>query len=116
MENKNEKIELLYNTREYIENVINAIEKMTDNFYKEENKEGCNLVARISEGLEWIIKALRLTNDIINLNDILDEMTEKFNDIVEALENEDYILVADIFKYEIKVLLENIKEELLKVN
>lgn len=116
MESKNEKIELLCNIREYIENVINAIEKMTDNFYKEENKEGCNLIASISDGLEWIIKALKLTNDIINLNEVLDEMTERFSEVVEALENEDYILVADIFKYEIKVLLENIKVELLKVN
>ena len=55
-----------------------------------------------------IFKGLDITSDIFDSNDIATNILEQFTEIVSAMENEDYILVADMLNYEVKPLLEEL--------
>lgn len=42
------------------------------------------------------------------------ELTEKFSEVIEAMENEDYILVGDLFQYEVYPIIENYENVISK--
>lgn len=108
----NEKIEVIQSVNEYIGKLINGIEKMIDKFYEGLDKEGCEILSFVSEGLEWTIKALELCEEEINTKDELEKLIESFGEAVNGLENDDYILVGDIFSYEVIPALNDIKNKL----
>ena len=112
MNSLNEKKEVLKSIRDGIENINLYIDGIVNKFYEGDEKIACEGLAFVSEELGWVFKGLELTNDIVNTNEINNNIIEHFNVIVESLENEDYILVADIFNYEIKPLLENLIKEI----
>ena len=85
--------------------------------YEGDDKIAFEGLAFISEELTWIFKGLELTNDIVNMESLNNNIIEHFSIIVESLENEDYILIADILNYEISPLLNdliNLIEESIK--
>lgn len=108
-----EKYEVLNTAYEYIGKLVSGIDEMNNKFYAGNENSGCEMLALISEGLEWLMNALDLLNDNVDTCGERSEIKEKANEVVEALENEDYILVADIFNYEINPNLNNIN---LKLN
>lgn len=109
----NEKIEIIQSVYEYIGRLINGIEIMINKFYEGADKEGCEILSFASEGLEWTIKALELCEEDINTKTELETLLQSFVEAVNALENDDYILVADIFSYEVVPVLNNIKNKLI---
>lgn len=108
MNNLNEKKEVLKSIRDGIENINLYIDGIANKFYEGHEKIACEGLAFVSEELGWVFKGLELTSDVLNTDKINNIIIEHFNVIVEGLENEDYILVADIFNYEVKPLLENL--------
>lgn len=108
----NEKIEVLGSIYEYIGKLIDGIEKMANKFYEGYDKEGCEILSFASEGLEWVIKALEIFKNEINTENQQKALVENFTEINNGLENEDYILVADIFNYEITPLLKAIRKNI----
>lgn len=108
----NEKAEVIQSVYEYVGKLIDGIEKMVNKFYEGADKEGCEMLSFASEGLEWTVKALELCEDEINMKVELKNLVGIFNNAVEGLENEDYILVADIFSYEVNPILNTIKRVL----
>ena len=107
----NEKIEIIQSVYEYMGKLIDGIEKMIDKFYEGLDKEGCEILSFASEGLEWTIKALELCEDEINTKVELEKLIQIFGEAVNGLENDDYILVADIFSYEVIPVLNDIKKK-----
>lgn len=117
MNNKDKKINLLKTMVESIENINLYIEAIVNKLYEGDDKIAFEGLAFISEELTWIFKGLELTNDIVNMGSLNNNIIEHFNIIVESLENEDYILIADILNYEISPLLNdliNLIEESIK--
>ena len=108
MENRQEKIEIIVTLNDYLNKLIPGINDMVNHFY--EGNESFAL-----EKLKWCIRVLNITEDILDLNDEVETLGENFTSIVEALENEDYILVSDLFNYEVKELLENVKVKVEEV-
>ena len=108
MNNKDKKINLLKTMVESIENINLYIEAIVNKLYEGDEKIACEGLAFISEELTWIFKGLELTNDIVNMESLNNTIIEHFNIIVESLENEDYILIADILNYEISPLLNDL--------
>ncbi|MBE6068673.1 MAG: hypothetical protein E7211_13410 [Clostridium lundense] len=110
----NEKVEVLKTASDYIINLKAGIKKAAEYFQTGEEHKGCNLISPITEGLQWLGDAIRLTQDIQNEQISLEDMNEKLNEIVEALENEDFILIGDLFEYELLSIIENIEEKVNK--
>lgn len=62
----------------------------------------------IVEGLEWILEAISGLQAIGQLNEIeIVALTKHFQDLVSALELNDYVLLADVLEYEISPVLNN---------
>lgn len=105
-----EKIELLKTTDDYIINFKSQISKAADCFQSGEDEKGFNMVPSIAEGIGWIVKSLNITKDVLNQDISVDNLNEKLNEIVEAMENQDTILIGDLFQYELIPIVENIEQ------
>lgn len=112
MNYREEKLNLLKTMIEGIENVNLYIDAIANKFYEGDEKIACEGVAFVAEELQWIFKGLDIISDIVNTDKINTNILEQIAIIVEAMENEDYILVGDIFNYEVKPLLEELIENL----
>jgi hypothetical protein len=111
----NEKIDALKTVSEYMVNLINAIEKAVEYFQEGEDRKGCDLIVSITEGIQWMIDALTVTKDIHKQDVKLQDMNDKLSEIVVALENGDFILIGDLFQYELTPILEDIQKNINKV-
>jgi predicted RNA-binding protein with EMAP domain len=110
-----EKFDTLKTVSEYTVNLINGIEKAVEYFQSGEDRKGCELISPITEGIQWMSDALVVTKDIHEQDMNLQDMNEKLSEIVEALENEDYILIGDLFQYELIPLIDDIQKNINKV-
>lgn len=109
---KNEKIEVLQTANEYLYKLKDGILKLVELIQQENEQEAILLIPEISDGMDWIIKVMELTNDV-SQNICLENINEHLEAVLEALDNEDYILLGDIFNYEIVPILDIIHNEVL---
>ncbi|MBV4430571.1 hypothetical protein KM803_04385 [Clostridium tyrobutyricum] len=103
---ENQKIELLRTVKEYINNLRKGITKSAEYFQSGEDEKGFNMVTSIAEGINWIADAIESTRDIVNKNIFLDNLNDKLNQIVEAMENRDTVLIGDLFQYELLPIID----------
>ncbi|MGL5574107.1 MAG: hypothetical protein ACRDCW_00915 [Sarcina sp.] len=106
----NEKIEVLQTANEYLFNLKGGINNLVVLMNEEKEQQACGLIPDVADGIGWTLDVVRLTSDIIGEVEGLNEIDNFLSEIVEALENEDYILVSDLFNYEVLPILENIHE------
>ncbi|NFS27797.1 MULTISPECIES: hypothetical protein [Clostridium] len=111
----NEKFDTLKSVSEYIVNLINGIEKAVEYFQGGEERKGCDLILPITEGIQWMSDALIITKDIHKQDINLQNMNEKLNEIVDALENGDFILSGDLFQYELIPIIQDIQKNINKI-
>lgn len=110
----NEMFDTLKAVSEYMVKLINAIEETVECFQGGEDRKGCELIPPITEGIQWITSALMVTIDIHKQNIDFQNINDKLSEIVEALENGDFILIGDLFKYELTPILEDIQKNINK--
>jgi len=112
MENKREALITAYN---YIDNLKNGIEDLSNAINGGNDEKGIKLIPSISDGLDWLTQVINLTADV-HMGDVsINSLNEKLEEIIEALDNEDYILVGDLFNYEIMPILDEIKSNIGKL-
>lgn len=93
---------------EYIPKLLKAVSNIVYNMQSGNEGEGISLMPNILEGLQWVIEAVHGMQQhgyLINID--IPVMTERLRELQEALEIRDYVLIADIFEYEVSPLLEN---------
>ena len=114
---EDDKIEVLNSVNEYLEILKNGISNMCELIQSGKEKEGINLIPQLADGIGWVIDAVRVTKDVQKKEIDITGLNDYIEESVEALENEDYILVGDLFNYEILPIIEtihgNIKESLV---
>ena len=111
----NDKFETIQMLNEYIIKLINGIVKTVEYFQEGEDKKGCELISPIADGIQWMSDALLATKDLHKQDFKIENMNEKLNEIVNALENEDFILVGDLFQYELLPIIEDIQNKMVNV-
>lgn len=111
----NNEFEILVTANEYIDNLKNGVNKVAHCIEVGNEEEGISLIPLIADGIEWLLKVIDLTKNIHEENIDTTKISGKLCEIVEALENEDYILVGDLFNYEISDILEEIQNNINKV-
>lgn len=109
MDDKNEVLKTAYN---YISKLEDAVDKIVENLDTDRINEGLKLIGELAEGVQWLTQAIILTKDVQKNEISIEELNIKLNEVVGALENKDYILVMDIFNYEIKEYLNELKDKL----
>lgn len=95
------KIEVLETANEYLYNLEKGIEQVTEYIELDKEAKACKLIEDISEGLGWILEVIRLTEEVHKGQLSTTIIENNIGEIVEALENEDYTLVGDLFNYEL---------------
>ncbi|WP_026888257.1 hypothetical protein [Clostridium beijerinckii] len=106
----NNKIEVLETASKYIVNLKMGINKAVEYYQEGRENEACNLIIPITEGMEWLNNAIRLTSEIQKEPISFDVMNGKLVEVLEAFENSDYILVGDLLEYEIMPIIQRIEE------
>lgn len=104
MENK---IEVLKTASEYIEKLKEAILTVSKHLQGSQYQNGLNMIPSIADGLNWLTAVIENTGDVLKSEISINEINDKLNEIVEALESQDNILVGDLFEYELLPILEN---------
>lgn len=111
----NEQIEALITANDYLNNLECGIKQLVKAFEEQDDNKGCSLIPLIADGIKWVIDVVELTrNSQPNPVDV-SMIDEKLDEVVDAIENEDYILVGDLFNYEILPIIEGIHEDIKKI-
>lgn len=68
-------------------------------------------IMNLAEGIQWLlsVEQLMLANNY-KIKSRINEANDYLKDINEALENEDYVQVADLFEYEIHEIFSSASE------
>ncbi|EPY2277524.1 hypothetical protein ACXAT3_002267 [Clostridium sporogenes] len=100
------KLEVLNTAKEYMINLNNAIMKSADYLQNGDYFNGTNLIISITDGLEWIVQLITLRKDIYKDDMEVNKLIDNIKEVVEAFENQDYILIGDLLQYEISPIIE----------
>lgn len=94
--------ELYKSYKEYLERVAIETVKIAELLQEEDVSSALQKIVEFSQGMEWLIEAANLLkkhSQPIQLN--IDQLIEYIQLVNDGLEKEDYVLVSDIFEYEI---------------
>lgn len=111
----NEQIAALKSADEYLVNLSEGISNVAGFINDGKIEEACGLIPAIAEGLDWIMKVVVLTKEVQKEEILTNDIHEYLDGIVEALESEDYILVGDLFNYEILPILYRIHGQIKEI-
>lgn len=100
-----EQIEVLQTAKKYLKKLLNGVALASEFFQSGHARRGFELVAQIAEGLQWLTEALRLTQDVQQNKIETSAMDEKLREIIEAIVNEDSVLLSDLLEYELQPIL-----------
>lgn len=104
--------ELLITVDDYLNNLKEGIINISDLIQEGKEYQGINIIPQVAEGLQWVDEALNATNNYHEGELSLENMNNFIEEISEALENEDYILIGDLFNYEIIPILEELQSSI----
>lgn len=107
-----EEKEALKTVNEYLYKLKDGIKNISDLIQEGREAESFNVIAQVADGLQWVDEAFNATKEYHNNELNLEKTNEFIEEISEALENEDYILVSDLFTYEITPIIEDLQLDL----
>ena len=110
--------DVLLSTEDYLQSALPEVEKLVDEFYNNPTQATWSKYEQLLEGIHWIVSAVsamdQTPHQIENWNEFLTAITSLENELQglnEAMENKDYVLIADIIQYEITPIMEKLKNE-----
>lgn len=103
--------EVLDTAYEYMNKLNEGILTAAQYFQNGNYRDALDLTIQITEGIEWTIKVISLNKNLYNEEDKIQELNEKLKETLEAFENGDYVLIGDLFEYEISPIIENYIEQ-----
>ncbi|SHH20654.1 hypothetical protein SAMN02744040_01216 [Tepidibacter thalassicus DSM 15285] len=109
----NQKLEILKTIDEYLEKLIYDIKDTIEFFQNGNEGKGNEMVVEVIQALNDIIEGINITSDIQKEKIEISKINEYLMEMVYALENRDYVLIADLLEYEIIPVLENWKDKVL---
>ncbi|WP_456277633.1 hypothetical protein [Bacillus sp. AK128] len=103
---------------DYIDEAIPEVEALVEELYIGSSQQTWNKFSVFVEALQWIISALNGIEELIEDNDANTFLMPNtsllgiLSSILEAMENEDTILLADLIQYELMENLVELKDSL----
>ena len=104
---KKETLKIFY---DYLSALTLDVKEVSDLFRKDELHEGLSCISELTKGFEIVIEGATGIDDVLKNGFNANELVEFIKETVEALENEDYVLLGDLLEYEIHPILSNLKE------
>lgn len=107
MENNESLInETLLESERYIEALIDHINLYLQDLNDGKDAQASELLVKIIEGLDWQYKALELLSPSLKNPISLDADRNILSDLSIAIGNKDYVMIKDLFEYELIPSLE----------
>lgn len=104
-----DKIEIVDEYYKYVAKIPAGLQFIADNLRTDNVSTALNEILNFSEGITWINQMEEvLTEQGVNSNLNKHQLENYLNLINEGLEKQDFVLVADIFEYEILPYFEQI--------
>lgn len=105
----NEVIEVIGSYNEYILKVSPGSIQIAEHLRKDEVQEAMQMILQFSEGMGWLVEASNLlSKNKVTVHLPVEQIHEFLNEINNGLELQDYVLVADMFEYEIAPFFEQL--------
>ncbi|MCL5781231.1 MAG: hypothetical protein M1119_10135 [Firmicutes bacterium] len=99
--------ETLQSCQEYMPVLISAVGDAAFLLQSGDEARGVQLVIKIIDGLQWVIDAVQgVQQNGFSLNIDITDIAVHFQQLESALTIRDYVLVADLFEYEIAPTLQ----------
>lgn len=105
----------------YLERALPEMKRLSDSLYQGEKTIGSEESLQLVEGLDWVFQAISTVDQSTKKPATWDDVIAKavviqnaFQEVVDAMENKDDVLFADIVQYEITPALQEIKETINK--
>ncbi len=115
-------LESLQEVNIYIDKLKLGVESIVDYLSNNNEKEAMELIVQAINGLEWIYNILDSVEKlaIVNYNeasfgDVFLKYENILSEILDSLENKDFIMLSDLLEFEIGDIMDEIKEKLPKV-
>lgn len=104
--------DILISYKDYLNKIPNGCALITTYFREGKNEAGKKFIFDLAEGLNWMneVNRIALQNNIV-LNFKVSQINDLLKEVNEALQNEDYVLIADLFEYEFLPFFEQYVEE-----
>lgn len=100
--------ETLISVNGYIHEVLIGIDAVVELFQRGREDQANNIYNDLIEGLQWLMDALALTQDVQTVYHIkidIYDINTIFQQINEAFCNRDYVLIGDLLEYEVAPIL-----------
>ncbi len=109
---KAKQIEALKTADEYLDNLEKGIINVFELIQEGNEQQGIKTIPQIADGMDWVSQVIEKTREVQEEEIRIGDINEYLEQIIEALENEDYILVGDLFNYEILPIMERAHKEI----
>ncbi|WP_346913591.1 hypothetical protein [Clostridium sp.] len=104
-----EQLEVLEVASEYIVKLIGGIKETVSCFQSGKEKQGLDMITPIGHGIGYIMDVITLLPLELDSDATIENLNTQLEELVQGIENEDYVLVSDMFNYEILPIFEEIK-------
>lgn len=94
--------EVILSYNNYLSNIPTGLKNLIEYFRNEQIEQALEQISFFSEGVSWLLEVkdkLEKQNIFVDLE--INKIIEFFDEINDGLKNKDYLLVADLFEYEI---------------
>ena len=95
----------------YLPRLISGISSLSKNFHMEQLDKAKAMLADAIEGIEWVCRAFSAL--LPHKANYINAVNAQLLEINDSLENRNYVMVADLFEYEIIPVLQRMKEEIM---
>lgn len=106
------KLEALATAHSYIQTLYDNIKEVIEDTRVKSDRDNSEKLVQIFDGLEWVLEVIVLTQDIQLQKINVDNIKNILHEIIDALQNADFLIIADLLEYEILEKLEEWYEQI----
>lgn len=110
--------ETLQSLYDYLFKLINGIESLVEDLRTQREEKVSRILPQIIEGLQWSIEVINHSRNVLEKYDFIiddEKIKDVFGELFEAVNNNDDVLLCDIFEYEVLDILKKWRSGLEKI-
>lgn len=110
--------ETLQSLYDYLIKLVSGIESLVEDLRTQREEKVSRILPQIIEGLKWSIEVIDYSRNVLEKHNFViedEKIKDVFGELSEAVNNNDDVLLCDIFEYEILDILKQWKSGLEKI-
>ena len=107
-----EKKETIQSAIEYLDRLIPGMERHIHDFRQGDIAVALRQLPDIIEGIDWLLHTVVLCQSELPVKIDITDISQHVEEMLSAIENADYVLLADLFEYEVIPVLRDWLEKM----